>query len=153
MLRSNLTGDRRERCSQPPSRDFQEVEGDPGSTLNSPSTPTPKSGCRVDLGTGHTTHVQLGAEQGSCKTWSLHTAEDPRGALGFRLSSVRVLFSDIPQVGKINAIFIWTQCEDIHSHHCHVSVTTRMLSKGEKEGLEGGVRDPRKFPSKSRSPW
>lgn len=51
------------------------------------------------------------------------------------------LFSDVPQVGKINAIFIWTQHEDIHSHHCHVSVTTRTLSKGWRKRAWEGVSE------------
>lgn len=95
----------------------------------------------MDLGTGHTTYIQVWAEQGSCKTQSWRTAKDLRAALGLCFSSVPVLLSKIPQVGMINAISISpeTEHEDIHTHHCHMGVIARKMSQRSRKGLEGGI--------------
>lgn len=88
----------------------------------------------MDLGTGHATHIQVWAKQGSCKTQSWHTAKDLRAALGLRFSSVPVLLPKIPQVGKINVISISpeTEHEDIHTHHCHMGVPGKCHRDGER---------------------
>lgn len=146
-------GDNVETCPQPPSQQVTRRRKAPGSTLNSPSTPSPNQGAGR-RGARPTIQVQLGAKQTSRSTRSWHTHRRPERQCGVCFSFARFPPSENPQSKLMTYSPLRRQSltTAVSTAAIWVSWPGRCQRDGERRHGGGNQMYPN-FPSKFRSSW